>query len=131
VRVETAKNRQPRVVMMPHRLRQILQEYWQAREKQGIETIWFWISTTHKNHRFTKDGLKHLVDRLSARAGFRVKLHKFRHTFATQFYAGSHDIAGLQQILGHKDLNTTMIYAHTIPKHTAASMEKNPLNQVV
>lgn len=131
VRAETAKNRQPRVVMMPQRLRQILQEYWRAREGRGVETQWFWVSTTYKHHRFTKDGLKHLVDRLSEQVGFRVKLHKFRHTFATQFYAGSHDIAGLQQILGHKDLNTTMIYAHTLPTHTAASMEKNPLNQMI
>lgn len=131
VRAETTKNRTPRVVMMPHRLRQILEDYWKAREMHNAETQWFWISTTHKNHRFTKDGLKHLVDRLSKQAGFRVKLHKFRHTFATQFYAGSHDIAGLQQVLGHKDLNTTMIYAHTLPKHTAASMEKNPLNQMI
>ena len=131
VRAETAKNRQPRVVMVTRRLRQILEEYWSAREKHGTETQWFWISITYKNHRFTKDGMKHLVDRLSKQVGFRVKLHKFRHTFATQFYAGSHDIAGLQQVLGHKDLNTTMIYAHTLPPHTAVSMEKNLLNQMI
>ena len=131
VRAETSKNRQPRVVMIPHRLHQILEEYCQAREAHGAETLWFWVSSTHKNHRFTANGLKHLVDRLSKQAGFRVKLHKFRHTFATQFYAGSHDIAGLQQVLGHKDLNTTMIYAHALPTHTAASMEKNPLNQMI
>lgn len=131
IRAETAKNRSSRTIKMTFRLKEILQDYWKARQEAGIETPWFWISTTYKNHRLTKDGLKHLVDRLSRLTGFRFKPHKCRHTFATEFYEASHDIVGLQAVLGHKDITTTMVYTSVKSDHLAASMEKNPLNQMI
>ena len=37
-----------------------------------------------------------------------------RHTFATIYYANTHDAFGLKSILGHSDLKDTMVYAHVL-----------------
>jgi site-specific recombinase XerD len=127
IRAETAKNRRPRVVTMSRKLTELLRSYVVERGQALPETTAFWISdTTHG--RFTAHGLKHLFHRLSQRAGFRVAAHKMRHTFATKFYQGSRDIVSLQQIMGHRKINTTMLYTHVLPENTRASIEQNPVN---
>jgi len=53
-----------------------------------------------------------------ARITKRVTAHTFRHTFASHLLLANYDIRTIQEMLGHSDVRTTMIYTHTVPSRT-------------
>ena len=57
----------------------------------------------------------------------RVSSHTFRHSYASHLLQANYDIRTIQELLGHSDVRTTMIYTHTIRSRTLKEA-KSPLD---
>lgn len=103
------------------------------------ELVWQWFfpaqSLTYvesekgtRRYHVHESDIQRAVKSAAFKAGIpkRVSPHTLRHTFATHLLQANYDIRQIQQMLGHSDIRTTMIYTHTIKSD--AKPLKSPLD---
>lgn len=122
VRAETSKSKRSRIIPMNPELNPYLEDYLYFRRNH--RTVFFWVSGT-RDRGFTEHGIKHLTNLLNKTTKVNCHLHRFRHTFATNYYKQTHDLYGLQKLMGHRSFKMTLSYLRSMPdEHLVEQMKK-------
>jgi integrase len=83
-----------------------------------------------RRHHAHESGLQRAINRAGRAAGLskRISCHTLRHSFATHLLQQGYDIRTVQELLGHKDVKTTMIYTHVLNRGRLAV--RSPLDEI-
>jgi site-specific recombinase XerD len=126
IHIKQSKGNKDRIVMLPVSIVAILQNY------RAIYPSDEWVfAGQYKGEAISASTVQVVMRQAVAKAELEKKatVHTLRHSFATHLLESGTDIRYIQQLLGHANVNTTMIYTHITPR--AAKNIISPLDRMI
>ncbi|MFQ5647408.1 MAG: tyrosine-type recombinase/integrase [bacterium] len=119
----TVKGGQEVTKVLNARARNTLEQYLKYRRKVPTDSPALFISS-HKQ-RISVRQVQRSFEQWLKQAGIEKSLtvHSIRHTFASTLYEKSNNLLVVQQALGHRSINSTLIYTHINPEQLIDSLE--------
>jgi integrase/recombinase XerD len=121
--VRQGKGRTDRTVYLTDTVVQALQDYLAVRGMGPSDHVFL-----YRNRPLCKDLVRARIKAAGKQAGVKVTPHRLRHTFGTQLLNAGCRVTTIQKLLGHRRLNSTMIYARvhdrTVAEDYYAAMAK-------
>ena len=108
IRVKIAKGEHERIVFLHEKVAGLLKQF-----KEG-DDVHNQILISERGNKYNKRTIQLIIKHVAQKAGIKRNIHPhtLRHSFATHLLEGGADIRYIQQLLGHKNLQTTQIYTH-------------------
>ena len=123
--IKDGKGKKDRMVTLSQTLKELLRLYFDQYQPE------YWLfEGQNRQHQYSSSSLQKIVKKAAHIAGITKKVtpHTLRHCFATHLMDSGVGIRYIQELLGHKDIKTTLIYTHVTT--TKASSIMSPLDNL-
>ncbi|MCB0688119.1 MAG: tyrosine-type recombinase/integrase [Saprospiraceae bacterium] len=123
--VKGGKGNKDRMVMLSQVLKEVMRMY-----VDQYKPVYWLFEGADQKHQYSDRSVQQVVRRAAKEAGIlrKVTPHTLRHCFATHLLDGGTDIRYIQDLLGHKDIKTTLVYTHVTTRRI--SEITSPLDQL-
>lgn len=122
-----SKSRKDRYAILSPAALDLLTEYW---FKYDRPTQWLFPKQSDPSRPIDTFYLSRHIHEHEQRLGWpkRLTCHSFRHAFGTHLYENGTDLLTIKALMGHKSLNSTVIYVHLSSRHLSGTV--SPFDQL-
>jgi len=108
IRINQRKGNKDRIISLPDKLLDILREYYLIHKPTE------YLFEGKKGDRYSERSVQLILKKSIAKAKIKTEgtVHTLRHSYATHLIQSGIDIRIVQELLGHENIKTTMIYTH-------------------
>ena len=106
--IRQSKGNKDRIVALPDKLLELLREYYKVYQPKDF------LFEGTKGNQYSERSVQLILKNAMSKAGVLSKgsVHTLRHSYATHLIKSGIDVRVVQELLGHNDIRTTMIYTH-------------------
>lgn len=125
IQIKSGKGNKDRMVMLSQALKELLKQYFNEYKPQ------YWLfEGADKKTQYSSSSIQKMVRTAVKKVGISRKVtpHTLRHCFATHLMDNGTDTRYIQELLGHKDIRTTLIYTHVTTSNIKTI--QSPLDQM-